>query len=361
MRAGVLIQPSAPIQIDEVEIASPVGHEVLVRTAATGLCHSDLLFATGAWPHPVPTILGHEVAGVVEAIGPDVVRISVGDHVVGCSGAPCYSCRYCETGRPTICPNRQPGRSADEPPRLSLRGQPVHQFAQLSGFAEYMLVHENAAVKIPSEIAMHLAAIIPCAVATGLGSVLNTAAVEAGASVVIVGCGGVGLSAVQGARIAGAAPIIAVDIVARKLDLARELGADHTVNASEVDAITAVKELTGGGGDYVIESSGAPAACEQTFLMCGTGGTIVLVGAPPQGTRVSFDPTLFIPTEKTLKGCRYGGLRPRTDIPRYCDMYLRGQLDLETLVTTKIGLDEINEGFTAMQGGDVARSVITFE
>jgi S-(hydroxymethyl)glutathione dehydrogenase/alcohol dehydrogenase len=359
--AAVMEEVGRPLVLSEIEVDEPQGREILVRTAAAGLCHSDLLFLEGSWPHPVPTILGHEVTGTVEAVGPEVNDFAPGDTVIGCAGGGCYRCRFCVTGRPLLCE----GRAAHErvegaAPRLTRHGEAIHQYGQLSGFSTLLLVHEDAAVGIPSEIPPRVAAILGCGVATGLGAVFNTAGVEPGDSVVVTGCGGVGLNAVQGARIAGAGTIVAVDVVSMKLELARTLGATDVVDASESDPVERVVDLTGGGATHVIEASGVGAVAEQAIAMAAPGGTVTLVGLPPQGTRVSFDPATLIPGERVTRGSHVGSLRPTIDIPRYADMYLRGQLELEPLVSSRIPLSAVNDGFAAMGRGEVARAVIEF-
>jgi S-(hydroxymethyl)glutathione dehydrogenase / alcohol dehydrogenase len=360
-KAAVMEEVGRPLVVADIEVAEPEDHEILVRTAAAGLCHSDLLFLEGSWPHPVPTILGHEVTGTVEAVGPEVTGFTPGDTVIGCAGGGCYRCRFCVVGRPLLCEGREAHeRPPGAAPRLSRGGQPVHQYGQLSGFSTLLLVHEDAAVRIPPEIPPLLAAILGCAVATGLGAVFNTARVDPGDSVVVTGCGGVGLSAIQGARIAGAGTIVAVDVVPMKLELARTLGATEVVDASEDDRIERVLDLTGGGAAHVIEASGVGRVAEETIAMAAPGGTIVLVGLPAQGTRISFDPATLIPGERVIRGSHVGSLRPTIDIPRYAGMYLRGQLLLEPLVSTRISLRAVNDGFAAMGRGEVARAVIEF-
>jgi S-(hydroxymethyl)glutathione dehydrogenase/alcohol dehydrogenase len=361
MKAAVMHAVNAPIVVEDVDLAAPQGREVLIKTAAAGLCHSDLLFLRGEWGHPVPTILGHEVAGVVEAIGQDVDYLEPGDHIIGCAGGPCYKCRYCVVGRPILCESRHHDRGLGEEPRLSLGGAPVHQYGQLSAFAEYMLVHENATVKISPDMPLDIAAIVGCAVATGLGAVFNTAQVTPGAAVVVTGCGGVGLNCVQGSRIAGASVIVAVDIVPSKLERALALGATHVVNPAQDDLVPAVLGITAGGADYVLEAAGNNTLAQQGIEMLGPGGVLTLVGLPPQGTKIVFEPATFTPAEKSIRGCSVGSLRPRVDIPRYIQMYMRGRLDLDPLVSARISLDAINAGFEAMERGEVARSVIVFD
>jgi S-(hydroxymethyl)glutathione dehydrogenase/alcohol dehydrogenase len=241
-----------------------------------------------------------------------------------------------------------------------VNGEAIHQYGQLSGFAEYLLVHENATVKIDPEIPLKLASIVGCGVATGLGAVFNTARVEPGESVVITGCGGVGLNAVQGGRIAGAGKVVAVDVVPYKLELAKQLGATHCIDASSGDVVEQVKEATSGGSDHVVETSGVARVAEQAFEMVGNGGKLTLVGLPAQGTMLQFDPALVITGERTVRGSHVGSLRPRVDLPRYLAMYQSGQLLLDPLISAEIALEQVNEGFEAMQRGEVARSIVTF-
>jgi S-(hydroxymethyl)glutathione dehydrogenase / alcohol dehydrogenase len=361
LKAAVLHGTREPLVVEDVEIAAPVGREVLVRTVAAGLCHSDLLFWYGEWAHPMPTILGHEVAGIVEAVGPEVSYVRPGDHIIGCAGGPCYTCQYCVIGRPILCEARQHSRGENERPRLSQSSVAIHQYGQLSAFAEQMVIHENATVKIPAEIPLHLASVVGCGVATGLGAVFNTARVEPGANVVVIGCGGVGLNVVQGARIAGASKIIGVDIVNGKLDRATGLGATHVVDTAREGAVEAVRRLTERGAEYVFEVTGVQELAEQAVEMLAPGGTLTLVGIPPEGARMEFEPAKFIPLEQRILGTSVGSLRPRVDIPRYLRMYLTGQLDLDSLVSRKLRLEEINEGFAAMGRGEVARSIVVFD
>jgi S-(hydroxymethyl)glutathione dehydrogenase/alcohol dehydrogenase len=361
MKAAIFERVNEPMKIQDIELADARGREILVRTVAAGICHSDLLFYEGGWEHKLPTILGHEVSGIVERVGSDVTSVKVGDHIIGCAGGPCYECRYCVAGRPIICINRNHDRKSSEPPRITSQGRQIHQYGQLSGFSEMILIHEHACAVIPKGIPLNLAAVIGCGVATGLGAVFNTAKVEPGASVVVTGVGGVGLNAIQGARIAGAAKIIAVDINPANLELARKLGATDLIDSRQVDAVGEVKSLTNGGADYVIETSGLAKVAETTFDMLGEGSTAVLVGLPPaHGTKISFDMTRFIPSEITVKGSHVGSLRPRIDLPRYCDMYLSGALNLESLVTHTYALEDINEGFSRIAEGANGRAIIQF-
>jgi S-(hydroxymethyl)glutathione dehydrogenase/alcohol dehydrogenase len=327
---------------------------------ASGLCHSDLHFMEAKYSCDVPTIPGHEAAGIVEAVGPDVTSVRPGDHVIGCLSIFCGHCEYCLSGRPVLCNRQGLEREAHQPPRLSWQGAPLHQYLRLSAFAEWMLVHENTLVKIRDDMPLDRAALIGCAVTTGLGAVFNTAKVPPGSSVAVLGCGGVGLNAVQGAAIAGAGRIIAVDTLPWKLELAREFGATDVVNAVYGDPVEQVRELTDGGVEYSFEAIGLKITAEQSFAMLRKGGTATIIGMIPEGQRIELPGSEFL-DEKKIQGSNMGSNRFRIDMPRYVDLYLSGRLKLDELVSRRIGLDDINDGFEAMRRGEVARSVIVFE
>jgi S-(hydroxymethyl)glutathione dehydrogenase/alcohol dehydrogenase len=308
----------------------------------------------------VPTIPGHEAAGIVEAVGPDVTSVRPGDHVIGCLSIFCGHCEFCLSGRPVLCTRQGLEREAHQPPRLSWQGAPLHQYLRLSAFAEWMLVHENTLVKIRDDMPLDRAALIGCAVTTGLGAVFNTAKVPPGSSVAVLGCGGVGLNAVQGAAIAGAGRIIAVDTMPWKLELAREFGATDVVNAVYGDPVEQVRELTDGGVEYSFEAIGLKVTAEQSFAMLRKGGTATIIGMIPEGQRIELPGSEFL-DEKKIQGSNMGSNRFRIDMPRYVDLYLSGRLKLDELVSRRITLDDVNEGFEAMRRGEVARSVIVFE
>ncbi len=361
MKAAVLNAIPGILEIEDIDIGEPGPREVLIRTVAAGLCHSDLHFMEGKYPYPCPAVLGHESAGVVEAVGSMVHYVKPGDHVITCLSAFCGHCSQCTDGHLSRCENkntelvRQPG----EAPRLSRGGEAVHQFLHLSSYAEMMLVHEHAVVKIDKEMPLDRAALIGCGVTTGMGAVFRTAKVAPGETVAVIGCGGIGLSAVQGARIAGANKVIAIDMVASKLDLARSLGATHLVNASETDPIEAVRDLTGGGVNYSFEAVGLKQTAEQAFNMLRSGGQATIIGMIPVGTKVEIHgPELL--SEKTLTGSNMGSNQFRTDMPRFVDMYLDGRLKLDEMVSKTIAIEDINAGFEEMKTGTVARSVIAF-
>ena len=359
MKAAVFHGPHQPLTIETVDIDKPMGREVLVRTVASGVCHSDLHFVDGFYPFPAPAILGHEAAGIVEAVGPQVVEFRPGDHVICCLSLFCGKCEYCLTGKTHLCQTR-PTRTKGEPPKLSWKGQPVNQFANLSAYAEQMLVHENALVKIDDKMPLAQAALIGCGVTTGVGAVLNTARIEAGTTTAIFGAGGVGLATIQGARIAGARMIIAVDTVAAKLERAKELGATHLVDASKDDPVKAIRTLTGGGVDYSFEAIGLKIAAEQCFDCIKPGGTATVIGMIPVGQKIELDGPMFL-REKKIQGCSMGSNRFKVDMPRYIELYRQGRLKLDEMVTRRGKLEEVNEAFRAMKAGEVARTVLMFD
>jgi len=361
MKAAVFHSPNQPLTIEQVDIDDPQEHEVLVRTAASGVCHSDLHFVEGLYPLPGPAILGHEAAGVVEKVGKAVTYLKAGDHVIACTSVFCGYCEECMSGHPNRCTNRQAAqRGKDDKPRLSQNGNPIRQFADLSTYAEKMLLHENALVKIIDEMPLDRAALIGCGVTTGVGAVLNTAKIEAGCTVAVFGCGGVGISAIQGARIGGARRIIAVDQFENKLAMAKRFGATDTIDASHTDALKEIRALTGGGVDYAFEAVGLKKLAEQCYDATKPGGTAVIIGMIPVGQKVEIDGPRLL-TERTLKGTNMGSNRFRIDMPRYIDFYLQGRLNLDDMVSKRAKLENINDAFAAMKRGEVARTVLMFE
>lgn len=350
-----------PLSIEEVEIAEPLSHEVLIDVSAAGLCHSDLRFLEGSYTHPLPTVLGHESAGVVVAVGDEVLHVVPGDHVITSLSVFCGECEHCRAGRTHLCENQSvTRRDPEETPRLADRDGPVHQFLNLSSFAEQMLVHENATVKIPDKMPLDKAALLGCGVATGLGAVLNTADVHEGESVAVIGCGGVGLSSIQGARIAGAKVIVALDRVPEKLGLAVELGATHVINPAEVDAVAGVLAITSGYGvDHAIEAVGTTTTAELALAMTRRGGTATIVGLIPAGQSINVSADVLF-HERKLQGSVMGSNQFREDTLIYVDSYLDGQLKLDEMVTSQITLDQVNEGFKTMKDGRAARSLIVF-
>ena len=360
MKAAVLREVNKPMEIEEVAISKPGPREVLIRTVAAGVCHSDLHFYNGTYPGQFPLILGHESAGIVEQVGSDVHYVKPGDHVITCLSVFCGHCEFCLTGHMSLCQEPELKRGEDEEPRLGTKAAAVGQFANLGSFAEYMLVHEHAVAKIREDMPLDRAALIGCGVTTGVGSVIHTANVEAGATVAVIGCGGVGLSCINGAYIAGASRVIAVDMVPSKLELARKFGATDVVDASGGDAVAQVQELTGGGVHYSFEAIGLKATAEQAFQMLRNGGTATVIGMIPPGDMVSVHGVDFL-FEKKLQGSFMGSNRFRVDMPRYVDMYLQGRLHLDDLVSSRIKLEDVNDAFAALATGEIARNVIMFD
>jgi len=354
MKAAVLREVNKPLVIEEVTLDEPGPGQVLVKTAATGCCHSDLHFIEGLWPMQLPAVLGHEASGIVERTGPDVTYVEPGDHVILLFVPFCGSCRFCATGRPNLCAS---GRLRD--PTLHIGDQVIAPFASMSSFAEYMLVPEGGLVKIRKDVPLDKAALVGCGVMTGVGAAINTAKVEAGTSCAVIGTGGVGLNVIQGCALAGAERIIAIDIHPNKLEMAREFGATHFVDASKEDPVEKVRELTDGGADYAFEVIGLPKAITQAFDMVRRGGEAIIVGMAPLGSEAAISAPAFL-QEKVLRGCGYGSTRPRYDMPRIIDLYVAGKLKLDELVSRTYPLEGINEGFAAMKNGEVARSVIVF-
>lgn len=363
MRAAVLREEVDDLAIEEVDLDGPHRDEVLIQTAASGLCHTDLHFIDGTWSTQLPTILGHEAAGVVQAVGEDVRGISVGDHVITCLSVFCGECPDCLTGRSYLCENSRATalRSADSEPRITDSSeQPIGQLFGLGAFAEQMLVHQNAAVAVNPDMPLDRAALIGCAVITGVGSVTRTASVAPGSTVAVVGCGGIGVSAIQGAQLAGARTIIAVDLEPRKLEWARHFGATHTINASEGDPVALVREIAAGGVDYSFECVGLKLTAEQAYRMIRTGGVTTVIGMIPVGVDLEIPGADLFMGAKRIQGSRMGSNNFKVDMPILCELYLNGRLNLDDMVTRTIELDDINDGFAAMKSGDVLRSVIDF-
>jgi S-(hydroxymethyl)glutathione dehydrogenase/alcohol dehydrogenase len=362
IRAAICRRPHEPVTIESIQVDAPSGHEVLVRTAATGVCHSDLHVVDGQSRYSLdrPMVLGHEGAGVVEAVGPDVATVRPGDHVVACLSGFCGTCAQCLSGHPNLCVGGAVARPASAPPRLGQKGQPLQAFAGIGSYAEAMLLHENSLVKIDLALPLDRAALVGCGVLTGVGAALRTAGLQAGQSVAVLGCGGVGLSIVQGARIGGAAQIIAVDRVPSKLDTARKLGATHVVDASAEDPVAGVRRLTGGAGvDHAFEAVGNATLVRQCIESLAIRGTATIVGVLPPDAMIEF-PWMAIRPECRVQTSRMGSNRFRTDIPRYLEFYRQGRLLLDEMISRRGRLDDLNEAFRAMKAGEVARTVLVF-
>jgi S-(hydroxymethyl)glutathione dehydrogenase/alcohol dehydrogenase len=359
MKAAILESIPGELVIDELRVRNPQAREVLIRTVASGLCHSDLHFLEGLYQCPVPAVLGHECAGVVEAVGDDVTYVQPGDHVITCISGFCGSCGYCMRGKPHLC-----DKVAIQPdptqPRLTRGDEVVNQFFGLAGFSEQLLVHEHYLVKIRPDMPLDKAALLGCGVTTGVGAVIHTAQVRPGDTVAVIGCGGIGLNAVQAAAIAGAGRVIAVDRVASKLALATTFGATDVVDASAVDPVMAVLELTGDGVDFSFEAIGLTATAQQAFAMLRNGGTATVIGMIPLGQKLEIDGFQLL-MEKRLQGSSMGSNKFRLDMPQYIEWYLAGKLKLDELVSGTMPLEQINDGFAAMKSGELARQLVVFD
>ena len=360
MKAAVLYEPRTPLVVEEVDLDEPGAGEVMVKVVSTGVCHSDWHVVKGDWTHvPTPVVLGHEAAGTVEAVGPAVTTLKPGDHVVLTWKPGCGRCEMCQQGWLTVC-DLLP--SVGSKPRSRASGQELNQLVGLGSFGSYTVVPEEAAVPVGADIPFPQAAVVGCAVTTGVGAAINTARVRPGTTVAVFGCGGVGLNCIQGSVIAGATTIIAVDLLDNKLDFAREFGATHTVNASREDAVETIMELTGGlGAHYAFEAIGLVEAPFVQSIQCTRKrGVTVWVGAAPMDTTVTIDArALFY--EKTVMGSYLGSARPHIDIPRLLSLYKAGRLKLDELITRSYPLEDINSAFDALEKGEVARSVISHE
>lgn len=362
MRAAVLYEHDTPLVIEEIELDPPKTGEVVVRMAASGVCRSDLHVIKGVHPTPLPAILGHEGAGIIEEVGPGVKNVKPGDHVLLSWLPYCGRCRWCTRGRPSLCENvewSELGTLADGTVRFRRGDLPIHHYIATSSFSERAVVPAQCAIPVGADLPLRELALMGCAVMTGVGAVLNTAGVRPGDNVAVVGCGGVGLNCVQGASIAEASRIIAIDTEERKLKLAQDLGATDLVNASESSVLENVLDLSGGGVDYSFEAIGYPDTIELAVGLLGRGGQAILVGMAPPEARIPFDALTMTLQEQTIKGCWYGSVRPPADFPLLVELYRAGKLRLDSLIKT-CKLDEINEAFQAMESGEVARSVIMY-
>jgi alcohol dehydrogenase len=358
---------SGALEVREIELGDPGPTEVLVRMVAAGLCHSDLSVIDGSRIRPLPMLLGHEASGVVEAVGADVTDVALGDHVVLSYVPSCGACVSCLSGRPALC---EPAlvsngagtlRSGSRLLRSAADDEPINHHLGVSAFADHAVVSQSSLVRIDPEADLALAAVLGCAVLTGVGAFVNTASPRPGSSAVVFGLGGVGLSAVMGARLAGCHPIVAVDVVDAKLDLAAELGATHTVRADDPDAVTRIREITGGGGETVVEAVGRTAVLEMAFDATHRGGTTVAAGLPAPDKTIALSPLRLVAEERTLKGSYMGSGVPRRDVPRLLGLAQSGRLPIERLVSGTLGLDAINEGFDRLADGTAVRQLLTFD
>ncbi len=345
-----------PLVIEDVTVDAPRAGEVLIKTSASGVCHSDLHFMEGSYPTRVPIILGHESAGVVDKVGEGVTKVKVGDRVVVAFVTSCGQCDNCVIGKPFLCNN---SASLGRGDRLSLNGQVVNQFAGMSAFAEYQLVNQNACVPVPDGVPMEVASLVGCSVMTGVGAVTNTAKIPVGSTVAVIGAGGVGLNVIQGAVLAGASRIIAVDLLENKLAAAKEFGATDVVDGSTGDAVKMVMDMTGGGVDFAFEAIGLAKTAEQCFGMIKRGGRAVVVGMIPVTQMVTLPGAAFL-GEKGIIGSFYGSTRQTHDMPWLMELYRQKRLKIDELISRRYPLDQINEAYAALKNGEVNRSVITF-
>jgi NDMA-dependent alcohol dehydrogenase len=361
MKAAVLYEANTPLQVVDVEQQGPRAGEARVRVKAAGICHSDWHIINGDWTLPLPMVLGHEAAGIVDEVGPGVSHVRAGDHIIFSFRAHCGRCLYCSIGRSILCDGHQSLRwvMLDGTCRLKRNGQEIFQMARIGTFAESVVCPAEMLVPIRKEMPWPQAALLGCCVPTGVGAVTHAARAEAGASVLVIGCGGVGLNVVQGARLAGAGMIIACDLLDSKLEYAREFGATHTLNGARDKVVDRVRELTGGrGADYAFDAIGGEATTLQILEAIRPGGTAVIVGMAAMNVRAPVTPYLMALQEKTLKGTMYGSVRPNLDFPKLVDLYLDGRLKLDQLVSRTYRIDEINDGFKALVSGQVARGVV---
>jgi alcohol dehydrogenase len=364
MGAQLPYAKSHPLSIDELDLEGPGHGEVLVKMAAAGLCHSDLSVINGDRPRPTPMALGHEAAGIVEEVGPGVDDLKKGDHVVMVFVPSCGHCLPCSEGRPALC---EPGAAANTKgtllsgaKRLKRKGEPVNHHLGVSAFAEYATVSRRSLVKIDPELPLDQAALFGCAVLTGVGAVVNTARVPAGASVAVIGLGGVGLASLLGAVAAGASRVVAIDLADDKLEFARKLGATDTFNARSADAADAVRAATSGGVEYAFELAGSVKAMELAYKITRRGGTTVTAGLPPPSANFSFPQVGLVAEERTIKGSYIGTCVPVRDLPRYIALFRQGRMPVDRLLTGRLRLDEINEGFDRLHEGKAIRQVVVF-
>ena len=364
MQAAILNEANTPFSIETVELEAPKTGEVLIKMAAAGVCHSDWHVVEGLSYFPMPIICGHEGAGIVEAIGAGVTRVSPGDHVTLSFRANCGTCFYCQNSKPNLCevytPVLKSGLLKDGSSRISRNGEPVYIMTGLGCFAEYVVIPEDACVPVREDVPLEVAALVGCAVSTGVGAAIYTADVRPGQSVAVYGAGGVGLNIIMGAVMCGADPIIAVDNNSSKMEIARDFGATHTLYSDDT-TVGQIQALTSGrGADHVFESVGLTSLQETAFEAARPGGTLTLVGLTPVGSGTNLPGSVITRTEKVIRGSFYGSVLPQRDFPMFLDLYRNGKLMLDELVTRRYRLEEINEAYQDMLTGEVARGIIVF-
>ena len=365
-RAAILYEVNKPLEVAEVEVQKPKAGEVMVRVVSAGVCHSDLHVMKGDLPSNLPVVIGHEGSGIVEEVGEGVTQVLKGDHVILVWRAPCGQCFYCLRKKPILCEVgtriRFTGRLFDDTSRFSRGGQEIRHFAGVSSFSEVTVVPQQSVVKIRRDVGLEKAALVGCAVMTGVGAVINTARVEPGSSVLVFGSGGVGLNVIQGAALAGAEKVIAVDLLDNKLEYARQFGATHTLNGGRTNVVEAVRELTDGiGADYAFDAIGNVKVLEQALEAIRKAGTLVCVGMPNHQAQFAFTVFPFIIAEKRILSSIYGSCNPWVDFPRLLNLYVAGKLKLDELVSREYKIGEVNEAFRALEAGEVARSIVKFD
>jgi Zn-dependent alcohol dehydrogenase len=362
MKAAVLYEANTPLKIENLTLDEPQQNEVLIKLVATGVCHTDLHFMKGEMPAPMPVVPGHEGAGIVEKIGPGVTTLKPGDHVVLMVSFNCGKCRYCYEGRPTWCVENLPVQMMATLPyggiRLHKGTQEIRHLFGLACYAEKVVVHERSAVKVRNDAPLDVVCLLGCGTSTGIGTAINSTRVKPGESIAIFGCGGVGLSAVMGARLAGAR-VIAVDVLDSKLEKAKELGADYVINAKKDDPQIKIMEILGGGADYALEFIGNVEVMVKALGSIRPGGLLIVAGMAPLTSMLTIAPFEFL-IGKTITGAVQGDVIPQIDIPRYIDLYMAGKLPIDKLITNSYSLDQINEAYEALEKGKVIRSVIKF-
>jgi S-(hydroxymethyl)glutathione dehydrogenase/alcohol dehydrogenase len=363
MKAAVLYEARTPLVVETVDLDDPKEGEVLVRLASAGVCHSDYHVMKGEWTLPLPMVLGHEAAGVVERVGAGVTQVKPGDHVILNFRPNCGWCRYCAIGRPVLCNGADTVRWVmfDGTVRLHKGSQDIYHFARTASFAEYAVVPQSGAVPVRPDMPLDKACLVGCSVMTGVGAVINTAKVQPGSSVVVIGCGGIGLNVIQGAALAGAERIIAVDLLENKLAYAREFGATDIIDASPGDTVARIQDLTDGGADYAFEAIGNSRTILQAYESTRLGGVTTIVGMAPEDDQVTINALSIPRTEKVIMGSWYGSARPWVDLPKMVDLYLSGRIKIDPLISRTYRLEEINPAYEALEKGEVARSILVFD
>jgi S-(hydroxymethyl)glutathione dehydrogenase / alcohol dehydrogenase len=362
-KAAVLYGAGQQLELEELDVEPPKAGEVLVRYVASGVCHSDLHVIKGLMAHPTPVVLGHEGSGVVEAVGPNVTGIEVGDHVLTSYVPSCGRCPWCVVGRPNLCDLRDQPRHLmhDGTARFHKGNADVYHFLQVSSYADRAVLPEQNVVPIRKDAPLDVVCLVSCGVMTGAGAVINRAKVAPGSNVVVFGCGGVGLNAIQAAALMGAGRVIAVDVFDQKLEWSREFGATHLVNAANEDPVAQIQAICGrGGADYAIEAIGGAKTIEQAFNAVHRGGTVVVIGVSPDGTRVSIDPSMLL-QERILTGTSFGSTRQKVDLPMLVDLFMAGRYKLRELISRRVGIEDLNAAYEALERGEVRRSVVVYE